>query len=94
MALEKIGYKNVVTADGPLAIKSGPAGFFGFVVGGGSAVSVAVYDGTDVSGAVLYSKASLAAGDVVHFGGVGIAASKGLFVVVGGTGAIVSFLLS
>lgn len=92
MSLEKIGYKNVVTADGPLAIKSGPAGFFGFIVTGGSAVTITVYDGTDNTGTVLYAKAALAQGDVVHFGGNGIAANKGLYAVISGTGAAANFL--
>lgn len=38
MALEKIGYKNLLLAEGSAALKADPAGFFGFIVTGGSAV--------------------------------------------------------
>lgn len=92
MALAKIGYKNLVLADGSAVLKSGPAGFFGFVVSGGSAVTITVYDGIDNSGTVIYAKASLTQGDVVHFGGVGLAANKGLYAVISGTGAAANFL--
>ena len=43
--------------------------------------TITVYDGTTTGGVVLYSK-TLAVGDVVHFGGNGIAAKNGLFLVV------------
>lgn len=92
MALEKVGYKNLVLADGSAVLKPGPAGFFGFVVSGGSAVTITVYDGIDNSGTVIYAKASLVQGDVVHFGGVGLAANKGLYVVISGAGAAANFL--
>lgn len=32
MSLEKIGYRSVATTDGPTQLKTGPSGFFGFVV--------------------------------------------------------------
>lgn len=92
MALEKVGYKNLVLADGSAVLKSGPAGFFGLVVSGGTSVTITVYDGIDNSGTVIYAKASLVQGDVVHFGGVGLAANKGLYVVISGTGAAANFL--
>lgn len=92
MALEKISYANVSTLSGPTVVKAGPAGWFGFTVAAGTAVSVAVYDGTTVGGTPLYTKASHVAGDVVHFGGTGIAAKSGLFVVVGGDASAVNFL--
>lgn len=92
MALEKIGYKAVATTDGPTLVRRGSAGFFGFVVAGGATVSVTVYDNTAASGAVLYSKTTHAAGDVVHFGGVGLAANQGLFVVVSGASGLVNVM--
>ena len=92
MSLEKIGYRSVATTDGPTQLKTGPSGFFGFVVSVGAAASIAVYDGTSASGKLLYTKAGHVAGDVVHFGGVGIAANQGLFIVVGGASSEVNFL--
>lgn len=92
MPLEKIGYRNLLLAEGSVALKAGPAGFFGFIVIGGSAVTITVYDGIDNSGTVIYAKASLTQGDVVHFGGVGLAANKGLYAVISGTGAAANFL--
>ena len=92
MPLERVGYKSVATTDGPTLIKSGPSGFYGFVVAAGATVSISVYDGTSTSGTLLYSKAGVVSGDSLHFGGPGIAAKSGLFVTVGGTGSIVNFL--
>lgn len=92
MALEKIGYANITTLSGPTQLKAGPSGFFGFSVSVGTAVSIAVYDGTSTSGTLLYTKANHVAGDVVHFGGIGIAAGSGLYIIVGGSGSAVNFL--
>lgn len=78
----KVGYKAQGTTTGA-QIKNGPSTFYGVIstVTGGSCV---IYDGTSSSDPVLFSK-TLAVGDAVTFGGVGIAANKGLFVVVTGT---------
>ena len=59
----------------------GPRGFYGVIstITGGA---VTVYDGTSTGGVILFSK-SLTAGDVVHFGGLGMRAKNGLFLVVG-----------
>ena len=78
MIADKLGYKQV--ANTTTVIKATPAGLFSItcIVGG----AVVVYDNaTAGSGTVLYSK-TLVAGDVVHWGSHGIAANKGLTVVV------------
>lgn len=82
MYADKLGYHNQATTAGA-QIKTGPAGLFGIIstVTGGA---VTIYDGTSTSGTILYTK-TLAVGDVVHFGGLGLAAKKGLFIVVTGT---------
>jgi len=82
MIADKLGYFNQATTAG-VQIKSGPSGFFGVVstVGGGACT---IYDGTDTSGKILFTK-TLAVGDVIHFGGLGFAAKLGLFIVVTGT---------
>jgi len=79
MIADKLGYHNQATTAG-VQIKLGPAGLFGIVstVTGGA---VTVYDGTSTSGVILFTK-TLAVGDVVHFGGKGVAAKNGLFIVV------------
>lgn len=76
----KVGYQSV--AAGTL-IKSGPAGLYGIVstVTGGA---VTVYDNTAASGTILFTK-TLTVGDVIHFGGNGVAAKNGLYVSVTGT---------
>lgn len=78
----KISYKNQGTTAG-VQIKTGPAGLYGIVstVTGGACT---IYDGTSTSDPILFTK-TLAVGDVIHFGGLGIAANKGLFIVVTGT---------
>ena len=85
MSLAYVGYKNV-TADA--IVKTGPTKWYGFVCSASSSLNIAVYDGTSTSGTLLYAKA-VSAGDVVHFGGPGMALNSGLFVdVVSGTGAV------
>lgn len=78
----KLSYWNQTTTAGA-QIKTGPAGLYGIVstVTGGSCT---LYDGTSTSGTILYTK-SLTVGDVVHFGGIGIAAKAGLYIAVTGT---------
>jgi len=82
MIAPRLGYYNQGTTTG-VQIKLGPAALYGIVstVTGGSCI---IYDGTSTSGTILYSK-SLTVGDVVHFGGLGIAAKSGLFIAVTGT---------
>lgn len=82
MMNDKLGYK--VVASATTVIKPTPAGFFGLSVTG--AGDVTVYDNASAaSGVVLYTKTGAAAGDVVHYGGNGIAANNGLTVVTTGT---------
>lgn len=79
----KIGYYNTGTTAGAV-IKDGPAGLFGIVstVTGGA---ITIYDNNAAaSGNILFTK-TLAVGDVIHFGGLGIAAKLGLYIVVTGT---------
>lgn len=81
MMNDKLGYVQVDNAT--TSIKATPAGFFGLSVTG--AGNVTVYDNVSAaSGTVLYSKTGAAVGDVVHFGGNGIAANNGLTVVTTG----------
>jgi len=79
MIAPKLSYYNSGVTAG-VQIKTGPAGLYGIVstITGGA---VTVYDGTSTGGTILYTK-SLTVGDVVHFGGLGIAAKAGLFLVV------------
>lgn len=79
MIADKIGYYNSGVTAG-VQIKTGPAGLFSItstITGG----AVTVYDGTSTSGTILYTK-TLAVGDIAHWGGLGIAAKNGLFLVV------------
>ncbi len=85
--LQYIGYANVTQA-AAATVKSGPAKLFGVVVTASSSGAVTVYDNTAASGTVLFTKSSLAVGDVIHFGGLGIAAKNGLHVVCGGTATV------
>lgn len=87
MSLAYVGYRSVTQAT-PVTVKTGPAKFYGLVVTASSSGTVTIYDNTSATGTVLYTKASLAAGDVVHFGGVGMAANTGLHVVCGGTATV------
>lgn len=87
MSVEKVGYATVTQA-AATTIKTGPAGLFGVVVAASTSASVTVYDNTSATGTVLLTKSSLAVGETINFGGIGIAANKGLHVVVGGTGTV------
>lgn len=82
MQSDKLGYKQVVNTT--TVIKPSPAGLFALIVVG--AGNVTAYDNASAaSGTVLATKAGAAAGDVIHFGGNGIAANNGLTVVTTGT---------
>lgn len=87
MAADKLGYANVTQAAAS-TVKTGPAGLYGIIVTASTSGSVTIYDNTGATGTVLFTKSSLSAGDVIHFGGNGIAAKNGLHVVVGGTGTV------
>ena len=83
MIADKLGYFNTGTTAGKV-IKATPGGLFGIVstVTGGACT---IYDNASAaSGNILFTK-TLAVGDVIHFGGNGIAANNGLFIVVTGT---------
>lgn len=77
MIADKLGYVQVNNTT--TSIKTTPSGLFGLVVVG--AGDVTAYDnGSAGSGTVLYTKTGMTAGEVVHFGGNGIAANRGLTV--------------
>ncbi len=73
MSLAYVGYKS--TAVNAL-VKTGPTKFYGLIANG--AATVTIYDNTSAAGTAIYTK-TLAAGDVVQFGGVGIALNSGLY---------------
>lgn len=83
-----VGYLSQATTAGVQVGTAGPRSLYAItstVTGG----AVTVYDGTSTSGTILFTK-TLAVGDVIHFGGVGIRAKNGLFLVVAaGTAVIV-----
>ncbi len=84
---EIIGYKNVTQA-AAATLKTGPGKFYGLTVTASSSGTVTIYDNTAASGTVLFTKSSLTVGDVIHFGGLGIAAGNGIHVVCGGTATV------
>lgn len=87
MTSNKLSYASVTQA-AAATIKTGPAGLFGIIVTASTSGTVTVYDNTAASGTVLFTKTTLAVGEVIQFGGLGIAAKNGLHVVVGGTGTV------
>lgn len=87
MTSNKLSYANVTQA-AAATVKTGPAGLFGIIVTASTSGTVTIYDNTAASGTVLFTKTTLAVGEVIHFGGLGIAAKNGLHVVVGGTGTV------
>lgn len=87
MIAPKLGYANVTQAAGAL-LKTGPAGLYAITCTVSTGGTVTVYDNTSAAGTVLFTKSSLAVGDVIHFGGLGIAAKNGLYVVCGGTATV------
>lgn len=87
MSMTFVGYTAVTQATA-VTIKTGPAKLFGLTVTASTAGTVTIYDNTSAAGTVLFTKSSLAVGDVIHFGGVGLAAKNGLHVVCGGTATV------
>ena len=83
MVAPKLSYQSVNTGT---LIKSGPAGLY-YIISTVTGGAITVYDNTAASGTILYTK-TLAVGDVVHFGGLGIAAKVGLYVSISGTAVI------
>lgn len=83
MIAPALSYWNQGTTVGAQIGSAGPRGLYGIVstVTGGSCI---IYDGTSTSGTILFTK-TLAVGDIVHFGGIGIRAKNGLFIAVTGT---------
>lgn len=77
----KLGYFNSGVTAGVQVGPAGPRGLYGVIstVAGGA---ITIYDGVDTSGVILFAK-TLVAGEVVPIvGGVGLAANRGLFLVV------------
>ena len=78
-----LSYWNQGTTAGAQIGPTGPRGLYGIIstVTGGA---VTIYDNTSASGVILFTK-TLAVGEVINFGGIGIRAKNGLFIVVTGT---------
>ena len=87
MSVQYVSYANVTQA-AAATVKTGPAKLCGVVVTASSSGTITVYDNTSAAGTVLFTKSSLAVGDVIHFGGFAIAAKNGLHVVCGGTATV------
>lgn len=87
MVADKLGYASVTHAAAS-TVKTGPAGLYGIIVTASTSGTVTIYDNTVASGTELFTKTTLTVGEVIHFGGNGIAAKNGLHVVVGGTGTV------
>lgn len=85
MALEKVGY-SVVESGTAKQIKTGPSGLFGVTMTEGTGGTVTVYD--DVGGTTVV----LVAKGTIHFGGIGLVANEGLYVVVSGVGVKMNVL--
>ena len=69
-------------------VKSGNAQFYGLVVLSSTAGTIDVYANTAASGTKLLTLTGLTAGQIVHFGGLGIRSALGLHVVIGGTATV------
>lgn len=91
MALEKVGY-SVVESGTAKQVKTGPAALFGVTMTGGIGGTVTVYDDVGGTAVVLAAKGTMSIGDTIHFGGIGLAANEGLYVVVSGTGVKMNVL--
>lgn len=80
MVAPALGYLNQGVTAGVQVGAAGPRGLYGIIstVTGGA---VTIYDNTSAAGTILYTK-TLTVGDVIHFGGLGIRAKNGLFLVV------------
>lgn len=69
-------------------IKNGPGAFYGLVVIASSSGNLAFHDATSAAGTSLFTKA-VAAGDVIHFGGVGQRFNTALYLnLVSGTATV------
>ena len=82
-----VGYRQVTQA-AAATVKDGPAKLCGVVVVASTAGTITIYDNTTNSGTVLFTKSSLTVGEVIHFGGLGVSANRGLHVVCGGTATV------
>ena len=74
MTLAYVGYK---ATSANVLVKTGPTKFYGLI--GTAAATVTVYDNTAASGTIVYTK-TLAAGESINFGGVGVALNNGMYV--------------
>lgn len=82
-----VQYKQVTQAAAS-TLKSTTGDFFGIVVISSTAGTVTVYNNTAASGEVVFTRATLVAGETLNFGGVGIRCGNGIHVVVGGTATV------
>ena len=82
-----VGYRQITQA-AATTVKTGPSKLCGIIVTASSSGTITIYDNTSATGTVLFTKTALAVGEVIHFGGLGVSASKGLHVVCGGTATV------
>jgi hypothetical protein len=76
-----------IAADG--LVKNGPGALYGFIVVASSTGNIAFYDALSATGTALIPPRAVAAGDVVTFGGLGVAFNTGLyFDLVSGTATV------
>lgn len=87
MSVQYVSYATVTQA-AAATVKTGPAKFFGLTVTASTNGTVTVYDNTSAAGTVLFTKTALTVGDVIHFGGIAMAAKNGLHVVCGNTATV------
>lgn len=78
---------SVVSNAAAKTVKAGRGEFYGFVALTGGALGVEVRDGGS-GGTLIYTSAAtaFAAGDAVHFGGLGILCAKDIHVTITGSG--------
>lgn len=69
-------------------VRTGKALFCGLTVNSSTSGTITVYDNTSAAGTVIFTKASLAAGEVIHLGGAGIQCNNGIHVVIDGTATV------
>lgn len=76
-----------VTQAAAATVKSIRGEVYAILVISSTAATVTVRDG-GASGTIVFSKAALTAGEVIHFGGCGILCKSDIYVEVGGTGEV------
>lgn len=89
---EKLGYYTLTSTGTTTAVvKTGPAGFYGFIPTSTSMTDLSVYDGITATGTLVY-KGTPVMGTPIHFGGKGIALKNGLTAVGTGSGGTANLI--